>query len=171
VIDCSQLRGERGDRYVRANAFERRDIRLRSRTHHPPRLRHPWKPPTFRIGQGHFASGMIRTANFGFLAAHDSNLVTLGGQAERYFRDDPPTCLIKLRQLAELLRSSRVEPFLHPPDLVCMNGVRNQGIRNGRAGATKKNIGWGRSERRHQGREGKWQRRESRFRGRDVQSR
>src|SRR5215207_3110152 len=52
---------------------------------------------------GHFASGMIRTANFGFLAAHDSNLVTLGGQAERYFRDDPPTCLIKLRQLAELL--------------------------------------------------------------------
>jgi len=42
---------------------------------------------------GHFASGMIRTANFGFLAAHDSNLVTLGGQAERYFRDDPPTCL------------------------------------------------------------------------------
>jgi type I restriction enzyme, R subunit len=52
---------------------------------------------------GHFASGMIRTANFGFLAAHDSNLVTLGGQAERYFRDDPPTCLVKLRQLAELI--------------------------------------------------------------------
>jgi type I restriction enzyme, R subunit len=52
---------------------------------------------------GHFASGMIRTANFGFLAVHDSNLVSLGGQAERYFRDDPPTCLIKLRQLAELI--------------------------------------------------------------------
>jgi hypothetical protein len=62
------------------------------------------KSPTFNARfLGHFAGGMIRTANFGFLAAHDSNLVTLGGQAERYFRDDPPTCLIKLRQLAELL--------------------------------------------------------------------
>jgi type I restriction enzyme R subunit len=46
---------------------------------------------------------MVKTANFGFLAAHDSTLVTLGGLAERYFRDDPPTCLIKLRQLAELV--------------------------------------------------------------------
>ena len=46
---------------------------------------------------------MIKTANFGFLAVHDSTLVTLGGLAERYFRDDPPTCLIKLRQLAELV--------------------------------------------------------------------
>jgi hypothetical protein len=44
---------------------------------------------------------------FCFPAAHDSNLVTLGGQAERYFRDDPPTCLIKLRQLAELLTKAR----------------------------------------------------------------
>jgi hypothetical protein len=50
---------------------------------------------------------MIRTATFGFLAAHDSNLVTLAGQAERYFSDDPPTCLIKLRQLAELITKGR----------------------------------------------------------------
>ena len=47
--------------------------------------------------------GMIKTANFGFLAVHDSTLAMLGGLAERYFREDPPTCLIKLRQFAELV--------------------------------------------------------------------
>ena len=46
---------------------------------------------------------MIKTANFAFLAVHDFNLPKLGGLAERYFREDPPTCLIKLRQLAELV--------------------------------------------------------------------
>ena len=51
----------------------------------------------------YFPCAFWGTSRAGFLAAHDSNLVTLGGQAERYFRDDPPTCLIKLRQLAELL--------------------------------------------------------------------
>ena len=43
------------------------------------------------------------SANFGFLAAHDAQLVRLGGLAERYFKDDPNTCLIKLRQFGELL--------------------------------------------------------------------
>ncbi|GEO19177.1 hypothetical protein [Microvirga aerophila] len=46
---------------------------------------------------------MVTTANFGFLGAHDVNLAILGGLAERYFRDDPPTSLVKLRQFAELL--------------------------------------------------------------------
>jgi len=41
--------------------------------------------------------------NFGFLEAHDVQLVRLGALAERYFHDDPNTCLIKLRQFAELL--------------------------------------------------------------------
>ncbi len=41
--------------------------------------------------------------NFGFLAEHDTQLSRLGALAERYFADDPSTCLIKLRQLAELL--------------------------------------------------------------------
>ncbi|WP_414620813.1 type I restriction-modification system endonuclease [Calothrix sp. CCY 0018] len=41
--------------------------------------------------------------NFGFLAPHDSQLVRLGTLAERYFADDPNTCLIKLRQFGELL--------------------------------------------------------------------
>jgi len=41
--------------------------------------------------------------NFGFLAQHDEQLVRLGRLAERYFPEDPNTCLLKLRQLTELL--------------------------------------------------------------------
>jgi type I restriction enzyme, R subunit len=43
------------------------------------------------------------TSNFAFLSAHDAQLVQLGVRAEHYFRDDPATSLIKLRQFAELL--------------------------------------------------------------------
>lgn len=43
------------------------------------------------------------SANFAFLRSHDVQLVRLGALAERYFQDDPNTCLIKLRQFAELL--------------------------------------------------------------------
>jgi type I restriction enzyme, R subunit len=39
----------------------------------------------------------IETANFGFLAKHDVQLMSLGALAERYFWDDPNTSLIKLR--------------------------------------------------------------------------
>lgn len=42
-------------------------------------------------------------SNFDFLAQHDEQLVRLGVLAERYFRDDPNTCLIKLRQFGEVL--------------------------------------------------------------------
>ena len=45
----------------------------------------------------------IPSANFAFLAQHDVQLVRLGALAERYFRDDPNTCLIKLRQFGEVL--------------------------------------------------------------------
>jgi type I restriction enzyme, R subunit len=45
----------------------------------------------------------VATSNFAFLAGYDAQLVRLGALAERYFPDDPNTCLIKLRQLAELL--------------------------------------------------------------------
>ena len=41
--------------------------------------------------------------NFAFLQAHDAQLLRLGMLAEKYFADDPNTCLLKLRQLAELL--------------------------------------------------------------------
>ena len=43
------------------------------------------------------------SANFNFLAPHDIQLVRLAALAERYFIDDPNTCLIKLRQYGELL--------------------------------------------------------------------
>lgn len=45
----------------------------------------------------------IDSQNFGFLGVHDVQLVRLGALAERYFRDDPNTCLIKLRQFGEVL--------------------------------------------------------------------
>jgi type I restriction enzyme R subunit len=41
--------------------------------------------------------------NFEYLIAYDAQLVRLGALAERYFKEDPNTCLIKLRQFAELL--------------------------------------------------------------------
>jgi type I restriction enzyme R subunit len=43
------------------------------------------------------------SANFDFLAKHDAQLVRLGALAEKYFKDDPNTCLIKLRQFGEVL--------------------------------------------------------------------
>jgi type I restriction enzyme R subunit len=43
------------------------------------------------------------SANFDFLKVHEPSLVTLGAQAEQYFRSDPNTCLIKLRQFGEML--------------------------------------------------------------------
>jgi type I restriction enzyme R subunit len=43
------------------------------------------------------------SSNFDFLAAQDERLARLGAMAERYFFDDAPATLIKLRQLAEFL--------------------------------------------------------------------
>lgn len=43
------------------------------------------------------------SANFAFLARHDPQLERLGALAERYFADDPNTCLLKLRQFGETL--------------------------------------------------------------------
>lgn len=44
-----------------------------------------------------------RSLNFQFLEAHDRTLVRFAAQAEHYFSDDPNTCLLKLRQLGEVL--------------------------------------------------------------------
>ena len=48
---------------------------------------------------------MVKSAhtNFAILQQHDEQLLRLGLLAEKYFADDPNTCLLKLRQLAELL--------------------------------------------------------------------
>lgn len=42
-------------------------------------------------------------SNFSVLSQHDEQLLRLGMLAEEYFADDPNTCLLKLRQLAESL--------------------------------------------------------------------
>jgi type I restriction enzyme R subunit len=48
---------------------------------------------------------MVKTlqSNFTHLQEHDEQLLRLGLLAERYFADDPNTCLLKLRQLTETL--------------------------------------------------------------------
>src|ERR1700716_1364720 len=43
------------------------------------------------------------SSNFGFLAAQDERFARLGALAERYFFDDAPSTLIKLRQLGEFI--------------------------------------------------------------------
>ena len=43
------------------------------------------------------------SSNFAHLQSHDEQLLRLGMLAERYFADDPNTCLLKLRQLSEVL--------------------------------------------------------------------
>lgn len=43
------------------------------------------------------------TSNFAFLAARSPKLARLGALAERYFADDAPASLVKLRQLAEFI--------------------------------------------------------------------
>ena len=48
------------------------------------------------------ASSPLST-NFGHLEEHDPLLVQLGMLAEKYFTDDPNTCILKLRQLGESL--------------------------------------------------------------------
>lgn len=60
----------------------------------------------------------VRT-NFAHLAEHDEQLLRLGLLAERYFPDDPNTCLLKLRQLGELLAqllAARVGLFVSPEE-------------------------------------------------------
>lgn len=46
---------------------------------------------------------METSRNFGFLTVHDPELAALGTFAERYYAEDPSTCIVKLRQYAELL--------------------------------------------------------------------
>ena len=42
-------------------------------------------------------------SNFSVLSQHDEQLLRLGMLAEKYFAEDPNTCLLKLRQLTESL--------------------------------------------------------------------
>ena len=60
-------------------------------------------PPASAVAQGPRSQMKKLSANFDFLSAHSLQLTRLGGLAERYFKDDPNTCLIKLRQFGEVL--------------------------------------------------------------------
>lgn len=60
-----------------------------------------------------------KSSNFSHLSAHDEQLVRLGLLAERYFAEDPNTCLLKLRQLTELLAqliASQIGLFVSPEE-------------------------------------------------------
>jgi type I restriction enzyme R subunit len=64
-------------------------------------------------------SATVRSPNFEFLAAYDEQFVRLAALAERYFRDDPNTSLLKLRQFGELLAqetAARVGLFTSPDE-------------------------------------------------------
>ena len=69
----------------------------------------PWEcdtqTETRQVNYAIFCRGMatLGMSNFGFVERHDVRLATLGALAERYFRDDPPTAIVKLRQFAEFL--------------------------------------------------------------------
>ncbi len=49
------------------------------------------------------ASQDFKGSNFRFLREYDLQLLRLGALAEHYFKSDPNTCLLKLRQFGELL--------------------------------------------------------------------
>lgn len=60
-----------------------------------------------------------KSSNFFHLSAHDEQLVRLGLLAERYFAEDPNTCLLKLRQLTEFLAqliASRIGLYVSPEE-------------------------------------------------------
>lgn len=72
-------------------------------------------------------------SNFTHLQEHDLQLLKLGMLAEKYFADDPNTCLLKLRQLTEVLArllASNVGIYQGPAeaqyDLLCR--LRDHGI-------------------------------------------
>jgi hypothetical protein len=56
----------------------------------------------FLICNGRISDGQLTTsANFEILVTVEPRLVRFGGQVERYFGDDPNTCLLKVRQFGE----------------------------------------------------------------------
>jgi len=52
----------------------------------------------------------IRSCNFSFLRIYEPQFERLGALDERYFRDDPNACLVKLRQFGELLAQEVAAP-------------------------------------------------------------
>ena len=62
---------------------------------------------------------MAAVSNFSVLRSYEEQLWRLGALAERYFAEDPNTCLLKLRQFAELLAqtlAARTGLYLSPAE-------------------------------------------------------
>jgi len=77
-----------------------------------------------------------RSPNFAFLQPHDRQLVRLGSLAERYFADDPNTCLIKLRQFGEVLAqltAAKVGLYSYPEEkqVELLRRLRDRGVLKG----------------------------------------
>lgn len=73
------------------------------------------------------------TSNFSHLQQHDEQLLRIGMLAERYFAEDPNTCLLKLRQLAEVIAQTTatyVGIYQKPEEgqYELLGRLRNQGI-------------------------------------------
>ena len=73
------------------------------------------------------------SSNFAHLQSHDEQLLRLGMLAERYFSEDPNICLLKLRQLSEVLAqlvASNVGILDRPEDgqFELLSRLRDQGI-------------------------------------------
>jgi len=75
----------------------------------------------------------IESFNFEFLTKHELHLAQLGGLAERYFATDPNTCLLKLRQLGEVLAKQAaahtgllVDPEANQADV--LRALRDRGV-------------------------------------------
>jgi len=79
---------------------------------------------------------MPASPNFEFLQVHDPQLVRLGSLAERYFADDPNTCLIKLRQFGEVLAqltAAKVRLYADPDEkqVELLRRLRDRGVLKG----------------------------------------
>ena len=73
--------------------------------------------------------------NFAYLAHHDAQLVVAATKAERYFAEDPGTCLFHLRRFAELLAqraAAKLGLLLSPDDnlLAIINRLRDRNALN-----------------------------------------
>jgi len=79
---------------------------------------------------------MPPSPNFEFLKIHDHQLVRLGSLAERYFANDPNTCLIKLRQFGEVLAqltAAKVGLYADPEEkqIELLRRLRDRGVLKG----------------------------------------
>lgn len=79
---------------------------------------------------------MAASPNFEFLKVHDPQLLRLGSLAERYFADDPNTCLIKLRQFGEILAqltAANVGMYTDPDEkqVDLLRRLRDRGVLKG----------------------------------------